>query len=586
MRTPEKLRVGPLSKRKGAARRSTVLVLTLSLAVIGALLGTGWYWRYSSVSWTVERGLALLAAAQTPAATVAALDEWERQTGRDWDERRDELIVHLFARCPLKDRRIRLLLTRAAGADYGERVEDWKRWLETRARLRRGEQPKVSARERIALHSRWQAAVGLTAWFTTIIPLDGQIYVASLGASFEEENGAADGIVRVDGQTGESQLIFRPPDGRLRDVLGLAAGDDCLFAACRNGYVYCVQPDGTLRWKTRIGESISGPPLSLDVNRDDVTDVMAVTSDGKVVALSGRNGSTIWATSGGRAAGLRRDWQRELGTTLAAGRLIDGAHADLVVTSPTGGLRVLAARNGTLRWKGTLATGALAGPVVCSGRSGGGPPTFVADRDARVWSVVRSGSTLEAVPAWDLMTWSGEGIVAALRTLAGADRPPLILASPTGSYSERRGSVCALEPGDVRWRYSPGGAIWATPAVADLNGHGQTQVVVASIETDAAGNASGVVTILSEHGHCLRRLTLSAPVECSPVVADLDGDNRLELLVADQAGWLHCWTVERSGPVEVQWGLFGGDSHNTRDAEDAYRYGQVPFGMQWRWKPD
>jgi hypothetical protein len=64
----------------------------------------------------------------------------------------------------------------------------------------------------------------------------------------------------------------------------------------------------------------------------------------------------------------------------------------------------------------------------------------------------------------------------------------------------------------------------------------------------------------------------------------VDGDGRLELLVADQAGWLCCFATERIGPVE--WGLLGGDSHNTRNRQHAYSFGQVPAGAQWNWKPD
>jgi len=53
------------------------------------------------------------------------------------------------------------------------------------------------------------------------------------------------------------------------------------------------------------------------------------------------------------------------------------------------------------------------------------------------------------------------------------------------------------------------------------------------------------------------------------------------VLVADQSGILHCYGTERIGPVE--WGLAGGDSHNTRNSENAYRFGQTPSGRQWHW---
>jgi hypothetical protein len=50
------------------------------------------------------------------------------------------------------------------------------------------------------------------------------------------------------------------------------------------------------------------------------------------------------------------------------------------------------------------------------------------------------------------------------------------------------------------------------------------------------------------------------------------------------AGYLYCFKTDGYGPVE--WGLFGGDSHNTRNAACAYAYGQRLYGYQWKWRPE
>jgi hypothetical protein len=176
-------------------------------------------------------------------------------------------------------------------------------------------------------------------------------------------------------------------------------------------------------------------------------------------------------------------------------------------------------------------------------------------------------------------------LIAALRTLhTDPNEPPTVLACPTGEHGGRHGGVCLLEPEGVRWRFAVGGAVWGTPAVADLNGDRLSEIVLSSSEPNAEGQLRGAITIVSQAGQCLYRLPLDAPIDCSPVVADVDGDNLLEVLVADQAGWLHCFKTDRFGPVK--WGLFGGDSRNTRNAANAYAFGQTPFGHQWRWKPE
>ena len=432
----------PPSRRAASRKRSrrrrwrrvagTLLVLAIAVCAAFALR---LYWRRAALESTIKRGLAALASADSPTALVDALDRWEEQTASRWHHRRDDLLVQLLSEHPLHDVRVRTLLTRVTGADYGDRREDWQQWIDTRERLKRGEQPQVSRRQRVKLKQLWEAPIGLTAWFTTIIPLDGQVYVASLGSAFEDVSDAADGIVRVDGTTGDATLLFQPTEGHLRDVLGIAAGQRCLFATCRNGYVYCVDSAGTLRWTSNIDSPPAGPPLSLDINVDGVCDVIVPTSSGRVIALSGRNGRTVWTTSvatGTSAANA-------LGVVLAAGAVIDDSNHDILATFPGGEACVLAARSGRARWHGTFNAGSSAGPLVYSGPPGSGPPAYVADHAARVWSLDRAGGALTTVPAWNLLAHRDEGIIAAPRTLSRNDRPPTIIACPTGWRAGRTG---------------------------------------------------------------------------------------------------------------------------------------------------
>ena len=548
----------------------------LALALTG-VFGIYFYWRRTSLHWAITRGLELLEPANTPLRAAAVLDEWENETAGRWHNRRDELARRLFTDYPLTDERVRRLLTRVTGADNGQRREDWKEWLDTQRRLQAGKPPK----DRLRFDKLWEAPAGLTAWFSTILPLDGQIYVASLGTTFGSEHDPADGVVRVDGRTGAAALIFSPPDGGVRDVLGIAAGNRCLFAACRNGFVYCISPDGELKWSARAGGMLAGGPLSADLDGNGTLDVLVMREDGKVLALNGQTGKSFWTSQAPRHAVKNKPGTEALcGATLALGPLL-GGERDIIATTVDGTLRVLNARNGSTRWEDLLGSGLLAG-AICGQRDAAGPPAYVGDRGARVWMLARSGGTLKLVPGGDLLHWSDDSLIAGLRTVMTAGQPPLLVACPTGAYSGRQAGVCVLQAGSLLWRYAPGGAIWATPAIADVTGDERSEIIVASIDA-TAGHACGVVTVLSSEGRCLLRLELPAPIECSPAVADVNGDNRLELLVADQSGVLHCYDVGRIGPIE--WGLGAGDSHNTRNAENAYRFGQAPSGMQWNWKP-
>ncbi len=552
-----------------------------------------WAWRRATLNWSIARGLELRAAAQSGGEFVAALERWEAETAPRWSDRRDALTAELLKRDDFAERRVQLLLARVTGADYGARLDDWRHWHDTSRRLDRGEAPRVPNSQRVRLEPAWSAAVGLTAWFSAVLPLDGQIYVASLGESFGSAHDSADGIVRIDGRSGTPELFFEPPDGGIRDVLGIAAGTDCLFAACRNGYVYCVELNGALRWSARAGEPLAAAPLALDINRGGVNDVLVVRADGKVLAISGRSGKTAWVSAAPKAPGTLPGAEFDVGATLAVGSIADESGRDIVVTTVDGTVRVLAARSGATRWEGTLPAGSLAG-AVCVAPGAEGPPGYLGDRDACAWALLRARNSADMTRTWDLYARPGDTLIAGLRTL-GRDSlvradpttspagPPLLVACPTGDYSADQGAVCLLLPEGVRWRYPTRGAIWATPALADINEDDQTEIIVASINADPRGKPIGVLTVLSASGQCLRREILPAPVECSPVVADVNGDNRLEVLVADQSGLLHCFKTGQAGVVE--WGLAGGDSQNTRNAENADRFGHAPVGAQWRWQP-
>ena len=583
----------PRTPPRGRLARVGFAILVIVLAGGGLLAGRSYLARWS-LDWQIRQGLQLLEQADSPASVRRALDKWEAQTRTGWEGRVDELVTRLYTQYPLTDLRVRRLLERVAGTDYGARREDWQRWSRARQRLRAGQQPEVGPREAVRLEEVWTATVGFSAWFTTIIPLDGQIYVASLGAHFDDPQDRFDGVVRVDGQTGASTLIFTPPAEHRgpHDVIGIAACGDGLYAACYNGYVYRLDREGQVRWHKHVGGPVVSPPLVVDVNQDGEPDVIVVTRAGKVVALSGKRGAELWVTPVSQpAAGTDM-----LGATLALGNVLPAAGSELVVSTPAGDVEVLALRSGKALWRHDLPAGTLSGGICHTAPEGSGPPAYVADRAAGVWALVSPGRGLEAAYIRGLALGGDETVIAALRTtVIEPGKPPLIVACPTGSYDSRRGAVCLLGPDDVHWRLGLDGAIWGTPAVADLNGDRKAELVVAAIEPREAGRGGtgvppvsegcvGVLSIVSLAGHCLHRVVVDAPVECSPVVADVDGDQRLEVLIADQSGVLHCYKTAGYGPVE--WGQYGGDSHNTRNYTNAYAYGQTLFGRQWDWRAE
>lgn len=559
----------------------------LWLALIAILLVGGWYTlRSRGVDGSIRRGLTLLQGAQSAAEVEAALAQWEREFGGLG--RANDIINAMLDRYPLSDLRVRELLVHVAGADYGDRTDDWKRWRDAQQRWQQGEQPKLQSGERVKLEKRWEAPVGLTAWFSTIIPLDGRIYIASLGAGFDVEGDDADGVVRVDGATGASEYIFRPQTRSGSDIIGIAAAVNRLYAASRGGKIYAITFDGALLWEADIDGTVSSPPMAVDVNRDGMDDVIVTTRTGRVAALNGANGRIIWSLGGLRrpSAGTSRNDELAASATLACGRIASDTAPDILVALPDASVRILLSASGAPKLEQSERAGFLSGAVVCGDRPAGAPRAYFADHDARVWSLTRAERKLDLVPTW--IAAREATVIAVPRTIELLEgSAPAVLICTSGA-ARGGGSVALLDATGVRWRYVAEGAVWSTPVVANFHRDrekeaGRREIAVCSVISDADGRQRGVLLILSIEGHLLRSLELPAPADAAPVICDVDGDQKLDLLIADRAGMMHCYATDGVGPVE--WGMFLGDTHNTSNAVNAYSFGQSPFGYQTRWRP-
>jgi M6 family metalloprotease-like protein len=91
------------------------------------------------------------------------------------------------------------------------------------------------------------------------------------------------------------------------------------------------------------------------------------------------------------------------------------------------------------------------------------------------------------------------------------------------------------------WPVDLGEPVVATPRVADLDGDGLDEIVVAGAEgTIYAWRADGtpVVPLCGTFGEFAR---VSGAIEMPPALADIDGNGDLEVIVATAAGSLHVW---------------------------------------------
>jgi len=158
---------------------------------------------------------------------------------------------------------------------------------------------------------------------------------------------------------------------------------------------------------------------------------------------------------------------------------------------------------------------------------------------ARYDGKVRQFAGPDGAILWERLITSG------LPTEAPIDSSPAIgdvdadgdLDVVLGTHS--RTVVCLDADGSRRWSFLTGDEVHASPALADLDGDGDLEVVIGSDDgrlyfLDGDENGNGSIDT-GEH----QSVALSGRVRSSAAIGDLDGDGSLEIVVADDGGYLH-----------------------------------------------
>ncbi|MBI2339437.1 MAG: PQQ-binding-like beta-propeller repeat protein [Deltaproteobacteria bacterium] len=102
--------------------------------------------------------------------------------------------------------------------------------------------------------------------------------------------------------------------------------------------------------------------------------------------------------------------------------------------------------------------------------------------------------------------------------------------------------------GALNWAFNSGRWIWSTPAVADLDGDNKKEVAIAN---DGQYAGSGVLYSLdAETGAVDWQTNLANKVHASPATADVDGDGVLEVLIGDGSGLFKAFDGETG---ELEW---------------------------------
>jgi hypothetical protein len=304
-------------------------------------------------------------------------------------------------------------------------------------------------------------------------------------------------------------------------------------------------------WSRSIGPTHLSSPVIADVNGDGTPDVVTADLSGWVHVLGGRSGrdlpgwpqpiqinpgQTVASESSPTVADLDKNGRKEI---------IVGA-GSLEVGGQQGGVEAFNA-NGTPRWR--IRTQTLGGengvpgtPAVGDVNGDGHPDVVFGSWDHGIYAVNRFGQLLPGFPynsldtIWDSPALAEVGHTGKMDIFLGGDASP---GGPCGSWSWagvlRAIRVTPSGP-QVRWTKCQHQIFQSSPAIGDLDGNGRLALVIGT-GTGASGDALATNSLHAFHlddGSPVRGwpVVLNGPIFGSPVIGDVTGDHKNDVVVA------------------------------------------------------
>jgi len=232
----------------------------------------------------------------------------------------------------------------------------------------------------------------------------------------------------------------------------------------------------------------------------------------------------------------RLRWKHRIGSGAGLSAVLADVSGDkrleVIVGSADNSLHCIDA-SGRLLWKAPTHGPVLAAPTVTLVGENTGPVIFFADIDGYLFSCNGTGQRL-----W--RSWIGGRTVSspAAADLEGKGKTEVIIGNTAGEIV----SVSA-EKGKVGWRYSTNGAVEAPPSLADLDNDGKIEIIV--------GSRDGFLYCLQSNGRLKWKFSTGGDILGAAAVAFLTGERELSVLVGSGGGYLYC--IDKDGKQRWRW---------------------------------
>lgn len=415
----------------------------------------------------------------------------------------------------------------------------------------------------------WQLRLGLTSFKTTIHVLpNGIIAVGSNGNLRDGINDAADGVYFIEGRSGQIARRIHWSEPVDLDVNGIAVSSRTVAFGNHNGDAGVVSLVGTMPkvWWRSVGAGVKGAVALADLNADGVDDVILATMAGQVMALDGKTGTDLWRVAVPFRPQIAGPTEKSF---VASPTLVDlnrDGIRDVVIGGRNGVVYAINGKTGTMIWEWVTRhpSGVHASVVVWRNQ------LIVAESYGRITWLDFSGHPRRSVTLMPDDTHV-QGLFAS--PVAFPDGTVVIgSAWPTGDSGIW---VIPVDEDQSPIFYSAG-RVSATAVIADGLGLGTLQAWVIT--------ETGTLWVIGSDGRVIQKKQLPAGSEATPLVADLDQDGALELVIAGLDRMLRCYRLPGNGPV--WWGAFRGNLSNTGVLDDQLGYPRVRPVFRAKWASD
>ncbi|MFO0551303.1 MAG: PQQ-binding-like beta-propeller repeat protein [Polyangiaceae bacterium] len=403
------------------------------------------------------------------------------------------------------------------------------------------------AKRAVKLKPKWQSKVGKGTFRTTMVFKDQALVIGTHGTSLDGSNESNDGVHVLDGKTGkETRLIATPGKGDL-DVGGVAVDGDTVFFTTDNGQIVAASiSTGKVVWTaTRTGKIRPAPALG-DLNGDKQVDVVVGDERGFLAAYDGASGKRLWEVGTG---------QNEYGAVGFVGSpaitdLDSDGDLEIIAGARDGVLTAYRGKTGKAIWTATDHSGIHASPVVLDLDGDGRKEILAAWSYSTLAIFDGTTGTQRAGQSIELDQGGIEGLFATPVPLPGPRSGTIVVGS---SWWDGEDGI-TIANADSRLFRSTEGRVTSSAVVADLDGDGLQEAILVT--------EAGKVVSLTATGIRAELTTIAKGAETTPLLADLDGDGALELVVLGGDGVLSAFeTGAKTTPVVSR--FRGDDPHNT-----------------------